>query len=86
MVRTEITRIKQAEEALAQSKMELEMRVKERTAELEQAKHQLEADALARKQIMNKLLYFKSVLDRSQEAIFIFDADKLRMIYHAKCE
>ena len=81
MVRTEITRIKQAEEALAQSKMELEMRVKERTAELEQAKHQLEADALARKQIMNKLLYFKSVLDRSQEAIFIFDADTLRMIY-----
>ncbi|MBI3223303.1 MAG: PAS domain S-box protein, partial [Nitrosomonadales bacterium] len=80
-MRTEITRIKQAETTLAQSKTELEMRVKERTAELEQAKHMLEADALARKQIMNKLLYFKSVLDQSQEAIFIFDADSLRMIY-----
>jgi PAS domain S-box-containing protein len=80
-VRTEITRIKQAEQSLAQSKAELETRVRERTGELEQAKQTLEADALARKQIMNRLFYFKSVLDQSQDAIFIFDADSLRMIY-----
>ncbi|TNC93974.1 MAG: PAS domain S-box, partial [Gallionellaceae bacterium] len=80
-MRTEITRIKQAEAALSQSKAELETRVQERTAALEQSKRALEADALARRQIMNKLFYFKSVLDQSQEAIFIFDADTLRMIY-----
>ena len=80
-VRTEITKIKQAEAALEQSKNELEIRVRQRTAELEQAKQELEADALARKQIMNKLFYFKSALDQAQEAIFIFDADLLRMIY-----
>ncbi|MCX7192756.1 MAG: PAS domain S-box protein [Proteobacteria bacterium] len=80
-MRTEITRIKQAEAALAQSKAELEMRVRSRTVELEQTKHKLEVDALARKQLINKLVYFKSVLDQSQEAIFIFDADSLRMIY-----
>ncbi len=80
-IRTEITKIKQAETALTQGKAELEMRVKERTAELEQAKRTLEADVLTRKPLMNKLYYFKSVLDRSQEAIFIFDANTLRMIY-----
>lgn len=80
-VRTEITQLKQIESALAQSKAELEIRVKQRTAELEQTKHTLEADVLARKQIMGKLFYFKSVLDHSQDALFIFDADTLRMIY-----
>jgi PAS domain S-box-containing protein len=80
-MRTEITRVKQAEAALAQSKTELERRVQERTVELEQAKHMLEVDVLARKQVINKLIYFKGVLDQSQEAIFIFDADSLRMSY-----
>jgi PAS domain S-box-containing protein len=80
-VRTEVTATKQAEIALAQSTLELELRVKERTAELEQSKLTLEADALTRQQVMNKLCYFKNVLDYSHEAIFIFDADTLRMIY-----
>jgi PAS domain S-box-containing protein len=80
-VRTEITRLKQVEDTLAQSKTELEARVRERTAELEQSRQALESDALARKQVMDKLLYFKSILDHLQEAIFIFDADTLRMIY-----
>jgi PAS domain S-box-containing protein len=80
-MRTEITRVKLAETALAKSKAELEIRVQERTFELEQAKKTLEADALVRKQIMNNLFYFKSVLDHSQAATFIFDASSLRMIY-----
>lgn len=80
-MRTEITRNKQLEADLALGKAELEVRIAHRTAELERAKQNLEADALARKQLINKLVYFKSVLDQSQEAIFIFDADSLRMIY-----
>ncbi len=80
-MRTEITRIKAAEVALAQSKVELEVRVRSRTAELELTRKKLESDALVRKQLINKLAYFKNVLDHAQEAIFIFDADSLRMIY-----
>ncbi len=80
-IRTDITRIKQAEAVLAQNQVELEARVLARTTELEQAARALESDALARRKIMNKLFYFKSVLDQAREAIFIFDADNLRMIY-----
>ncbi|MEK7810666.1 MAG: PAS domain S-box protein [Pseudomonadota bacterium] len=80
-MRTEITRLKHAEAQLAQNKAELEIRVGERTAELELAKRALESDALVRKQITNKLLYFKSVLDHSQETIFILDAESLHIIY-----
>lgn len=80
-MRTEISRIKQIEADLALGKAELEVRIAHRTAELERSRKNMEADALARKQLINKLVYFKSVLDQSQEAIFIFDADSLRMIY-----
>lgn len=80
-MRTEISRVKQIEADLALGKAELEVRIAHRTAELERSRKNMEADALARKQLINKLVYFKSVLDQSQEAIFIFDADSLRMIY-----
>jgi PAS domain S-box-containing protein len=66
---------------LAQSSTESEQSNGQKIAELEQAKQKLEADVVASQQFANKLSYFKSVIDHSQEALFIFDAHTLRMIY-----
>ena len=54
-IRTDITKLQQIKATLANSKAELELRVRDRTAELEQAKQALEADIKTMKQLNQEL-------------------------------
>ena len=66
-IRTDITRLQAVTAALADSKTELELRVRDRTAELEQAKQALEADIKAMKQLNQKLEDAHSQLLQSEK-------------------
>ncbi|MFH2135496.1 MAG: ATP-binding protein [Pseudomonadota bacterium] len=66
-IRTDITRLLSVTAALADSKAELELRVRDRTAELEQAKQALEADIKAMKQLNQKLEDAHSQLLQSEK-------------------
>ncbi|MFH2139732.1 MAG: PAS domain-containing protein, partial [Pseudomonadota bacterium] len=66
-IRTDITRLLAVTAALADSKAELELRVRDRTAELEQAKQALEVDIKAMKQLNQKLEDAHSQLLQSEK-------------------
>ena len=80
-IRTDITQAKNAELLLQRSHEELEQVVNERTRELVAAKHALEADIVARRQVEDALNQFKTTLDQTHDSVFMFSPDTLRFIY-----
>ncbi len=70
-----------AEKALEQSRRQLENRVRERTAELEERNQQLIDEVKRRKQTQDRLNRFKTTLDRTLDCVFIFDSEALKFLY-----
>jgi len=69
LVFRDITRRKQAEEALRKAHDELELRVQERTAELEEANGALQAEIAERKRAEVQIREQATLLDKAQDAV-----------------
>jgi PAS domain S-box-containing protein len=76
----DVTKRKQAEEALLKAHNELEMRIEERTAELQQANEALQAQIAERIKAEDELKKSKDILQKTftslDSAVFILDASK----------
>jgi PAS domain S-box-containing protein len=70
----DITERKRAEETLRRAYGELELRVKERTAELAKTNEALEAEIVERKRIEAGLHLFRFLIDQFNDALFVADA------------
>ncbi len=81
----QITERKMAEEAVRELNLELELRVQERTADLEQANAQLQLEIAERGQMEMALrvskLFTEQIIHLTPNIIYIFDLDKRRNIY-----
>jgi diguanylate cyclase (GGDEF)-like protein/PAS domain S-box-containing protein len=72
---------RQAEQALDLARLELERRVTDRTAELEQSNYRLQEQVDERERIQHDLERFKMTLDKTLACVFMFDAQTFRFIY-----
>jgi PAS domain S-box-containing protein len=76
---TDITKRKQAEDALHRAREELEVRLAERTAELVQANEKLKAEMMQRRQIEEKLHaseeYYRALIENAMDIVSILEAD-----------
>jgi len=70
-----------AEQALDQANSELEQRVSERTARLEQSNQQLRVEIGQRERAQDELRRFQMTLDETLDCVFMFDDKALRFFY-----
>jgi diguanylate cyclase (GGDEF)-like protein/PAS domain S-box-containing protein len=71
----------QAEQALDRVNSELEQRVSERTARLEQSNQQLRNEITERERAQDDLRRFQMTLDETLDCVFMFDDRELRFFY-----
>lgn len=72
---------RQAEQALDQANSELEQRVKDRTARLEQSNQLLRQEITERERVQSDLRRFKMTLDKTLDCVFMFDDKELKFFY-----
>ncbi|MCH7988788.1 MAG: PAS domain S-box protein [Planctomycetes bacterium] len=71
---------KRAEEALQQANDELEIRVEQRTAELEESNKELRSEIANRAQVEKRETQLGRIVEESLDEIFIFDAKTFRFV------
>jgi PAS domain S-box-containing protein len=74
-ISTDITRRKQAEDAVRQAQYELERRVEERTAQLAKINAELQHQIIQRQQVEDTLLIKNEVLEQMPEAVIVTDLE-----------
>jgi diguanylate cyclase (GGDEF)-like protein/PAS domain S-box-containing protein len=72
---------RKAEQALDQVNSELEQRVQDRTARLEDSNQQLRHEITERERIQDDLRRFQMTLDETLDCVFMFDDSELRFFY-----
>lgn len=77
---TDITERRRAEEALRRAYDELELRVKERTAELAKINEALKTEIAERKRVEAGLHLFRNLIDQFSDALFVADAGTGRLL------